>query len=235
MKGFPGFPEGKLRLTPIPNIFFSDLLPHIDDLAELKITLYAFWALTQKEGKVRYLRLVDFLNDSVFMKGLGPTATLAAEALEDGLERAVARGTFLHVNLESADGKMDLYFLNTEKGRAAVDGITRGEWRPNPEEDEPISLMVERPNIFVLYEQNIGALTPLIADQLRDAEQTYSLSWIEEAIRIAVENNSRKWRYVQAILERWRQEGKKDGVSRGDSQKELRHQIPDEYKDIVQQ
>lgn len=235
MKGFPGFPEGKLRLTPIPNIFFSDLLPHIDDLAELKITLYAFWALTQKEGKVRYLRLVDFLNDSVFMKGLGPTATLAAEALEDGLERAVARGTFLHVNLESADGKMDLYFLNTEKGRAAVDGITRGEWRPNPEEDEPISLMVERPNIFVLYEQNIGALTPLIADQLRDAEQTYSLSWIEEAIRIAVENNSRKWRYVQAILERWRQEGKKDGVSRRDTQKELRRQVPDEYRDIVKQ
>jgi DnaD/phage-associated family protein len=235
MKGFPGFPDGKLRLTSIPNIFFSDLLPYIDDLAEFKISLYAFWALTQKEGKVRYLRLVDFLNDNEFMKGLGPTATLAAEALEDGLERAVARGTFLHVNLESADGKMDLYFLNTEKGRAAVDGITRGEWRPNPEEDEPISLMVERPNIFVLYEQNIGALTPLIADQLRDAEQTYPLSWLEEAIRIAVENNSRKWRYVQAILERWRQEGKKDGVSRRDTQKELRRQVPDEYRDIVKQ
>ena len=60
MKGFPGFPDGKLRQTAIPNLFFSDLLPHIDNLAEMKITLYAFWALTQKEGQVRYLRFVDF-------------------------------------------------------------------------------------------------------------------------------------------------------------------------------
>ena len=45
MKGFPGFPDGKLKLTQIPNLFFSDLLPIIDDLGELKVKLYAFWAL----------------------------------------------------------------------------------------------------------------------------------------------------------------------------------------------
>ena len=232
MKGFSGFPEGKLRLTQIPNLFFSDLLPIIDDLAELKVTLYAFWALAQREGHVRYLRLADFLNDGEFMKGMGPTPTLAAEALNDGLERAVARGTFQHVNVESAAGVMDLYFLNTAKGRAAVDGITRGEWRPAPDEDEPITLLVERPNIFVLYEQNIGSLTPLIADELRDAEQTYPLAWIEEAIELAVENNARKWRYVRSILERWRQEGKSDGFGRRDSQKELQQQIPEELRDL---
>jgi DnaD/phage-associated family protein len=233
MKGFSGFPGGKLRLTPVPNLFFSDLLPAIDNLAEMKVTLYAFWALTQKEGKVRYLRLADFLNDTEFVKGLGPTLDVATEALMDGVERAVARGTFLHVNVESADGRMDLYFLNTEKGRAAVEGITQGEWRPNPDEDEPITLLVERPNVFILYEQNIGPLTPLIADELRDAEQTYPLRWIEEAIQLAVENNVRKWRYVLSILERWRQEGKKDGIGRRDTQKELHQQIPDELKDIV--
>lgn len=233
MKGFSGFPSGKLRMTQVPNLFFSDLLPIIDNLAELKITLYAFWALGQKDGKVRYMRLTDFLNDPEFVKGLGPTINLATDALLDGVERAVARGTFLHVNVESADGKMDLYFLNTEKGRAAVEGITKGEWRPNPNEDEPITLLVERPNIFILYEQNIGPLTPLVADDLRDAEQIYPLRWIEEAIQLAVENNVRKWRYVLAILERWRQEGKIDGIGRRDTQKELRQQIPDELKNII--
>lgn len=233
MKGFSGFPSGKLRMTQVPNLFFSDLLPIIDNLAELKITLYAFWALGQKDGKVRYMRLTDFLNDPEFVKGLGPTVNLATDALLDGVERAVARGTFLHVNVESADGKMDLYFLNTEKGRAAVEGITKGEWRPNPNEDEPITLLVERPNIFILYEQNIGPLTPLVADELRDAEQIYPLRWIEEAIQLAVENNVRKWRYVLAILERWRQEGKSDGIGRRDTQKELRQQIPDELKNII--
>ena len=235
MKGFPGFPDGKQRVTAVPNLFFSELLPIIDNLAELKVTLYAFWALTQKEGQVRYLRLADFLNDAAFLRALGPNTQMAAEALLDGVERAVARGVFLHVNIESAEGKLDLYFLNTEKGRAAVEGITRGEWRPLPDEAEPISLLVERPNVFVLYEQNIGALTPLIADELRDAEQTYPLRWIEDAIKLAVANNVRKWRYVLSILERWRQEGKQvpDGISRRDSQKELRQQIPDELRDIV--
>lgn len=233
MKGFPGFPDGKLRLTQIPNLFFSDLLPIIDHLAELKVTLYAFWALGQKEGQVRYLRLTDFLNDTEFVKGLAPTVQQAAEALQDGIERAVARGTFLHVNIESADGKMDLYFLNTEKGRSAVDGITRGEWRPNPNQDEPITLLVERPNIFVLYEQNIGPLTPMIADELRDAERTYPMRWVQEAIQQAVENNVRKWRYVVSILERWRQEGRQDGIGRRDTQKDARPQIPDELKDII--
>ncbi|MDX1614885.1 MAG: DnaD domain protein [Candidatus Promineifilaceae bacterium] len=233
MKGFPGFPAGKVRLTPVPNLFFSDLLPHIDHLGELKVTLYAFWALSQREGRVRYLRLADFLADSQFMKGMGATHNLAAEALLDSVERAVARGTLLHVTVESADGALDLYFLNTEKGRAAVEGIARGEWRPTPDDDEPITLTVERPNIFVLYEQNIGALTPLIADELRDAEATYPPGWIQEAIELAVENNVRKWRYVVAILERWRQEGKQDGIGERDSQKQLRGQIPEEFRDIV--
>ena len=232
MKGFSGFPEGKLRLTPVPNLFFSDLLPIIDNMSEMKVVLYAFWALNQKDGQVRYLRLADFLSDHEFMKGMGATPTLGAEALLDGIERAVARGTFLHVNIESADGAMDLYFLNTEKGRAAVEGITRGEWRPGPS-DEPISLLVERPNVFVLYEQNIGPLTPLIVDELRDAELTYPVGWVEVAFEQAVENNVRKWRYVLAILERWRQEGKSDASDRRGTQKDLRGQIPEQYRDIV--
>jgi DnaD/phage-associated family protein len=233
MKGFAGFPEGKSRITQVPSAFFSDLLPLIDDLAELKVTLYAFWALSQQEGAVRYLRFADFLNDQLLMQGLGATPNQAAAALAEAVERAVARGTFLHVSIESADGVADLYFLNTERGRNAVDGISRGEWRPNPDEEQPISLLVERPNIFVLYEQNIGPLTPLIADELRDAEQSYPRSWLQEAVELAVTNNVRKWRYVVAILERWRQEGKQDGISRRDSQKGLRDQIPPEFQDIV--
>lgn len=235
MKGFSGFPSGKQRLTPVPNLFFSDLLPVIDDIAELKITVYAFWALSQQDGAVRFLRLTDFLNDPIFIKGLGPTTSLASRALMEGLERAVSRGTFLHVEVEGAEGHVDLYFLNSERGRAAVEGITKGEWRPWPDEDEPITLLVERPNIFVLYEQNIGTLTPLIADELRDAEQNYPIRWIEEAIQIAVENNVRRWRYIAAILERWREHGRQeaDGISSRDTKKTLRGQVPKEYEDIV--
>lgn len=233
MKGFPGFPDGKLKSTPIPSLFFSDLLSIIDNLPEMKVTLYAFWAMTRKEGLVRYLRLTDFLNDTQLLKGLGSTPTEAAKVLIDGLERAVARGTLLHITVGTGQGDLDIYFVNTEKGRAAVEGITQGEWRPNADPDEPISVLVERPNVFVLYEQNIGALTPIIADELRDAEQTFPPRWIEEAIELAVKNNVRKWRYVLSILERWKQEGKQDGINRRDTQKGVQQHIPDDLKGII--
>ncbi len=233
MKGFAGFPDGKQRLTPVPNLFFSDLLPAIENLNELKVTMYAFWALAQREGRVRYLRRADFLEDPVLMRGMGPLEQTAIDAIADGIERAVARGTFLHITIEGVGGHQDLYFLNTEKGRSAVDGITKGEWRPSPDDEEPITLLVERPNIFVLYEQNIGALTPLIVDQLREAEQLYPSSWIEEAIKIAVSNNVRRWRYIEAILDGWRREGRQDATGQRDSQRQLKKQVPDEYKDII--
>ena len=234
MQGFPGFPDGKQRLTPVPNLFFSDLLPAIDNLVELKVTLYAFWALGQREGEVRYLRLPDFMNDPVLLTAMGgPNIPSGVDALLDGIERAVARGTFLQVSIDGADGRLELYFLNTERGRAAVEGISRGEWRPSPDDEQPITLMVRRPTIFVLYGQNIGALTPMIADELREAERTYPPQWIEEAIKLAVTNNVRRWRYIQAILERWRQEGRQDAHGQRDSQRNLQRQIPSEYDDIV--
>ena len=233
MIGFSGFPDGKVGLTNIPDLFFSELLPIIEDLSELKVTLYAFWSLSQKEGSIRFLRMADFIGDKLFLDGMGSTQSAALKSLEEGIELAVARGTFLMATADTPDGSIELLFLNTEKGRALVDGVISGEWRPDLEDDQPTTLMVNRPNIYVVYEQNIGTLTPMIADQLRDAEKTYPYSWIEEAVQLAVENNVRKWSYVSSILERWRQEGKRDGISRRDSQKELKQQVPEEFRDII--
>ncbi len=207
MKGFSGFPQ-RGRLVKIPALFFSALLPHIDSLAELKVTLYCFWRLQQKEGEAPYLRLQEILADEAFLSGLAARQDDRQAALQDGLERAVARGTFLHVQVRGEGWQEDLYFINTPRGRAAVGGIERGEWAPAFDPNAPIDVVVERPNIFTLYEQNIGPLTPLIADSLRDLEQTYPQAWIEEAFRVAVERNVRKLAYIEAVLNRWQTEGR---------------------------
>ncbi len=52
MAAFKGFPEGKVRQTPIPEPLFSELLVEIDDLAEFKLTLYVFWRLNRMEGAI---------------------------------------------------------------------------------------------------------------------------------------------------------------------------------------
>jgi hypothetical protein len=51
----------------------------------------------------------------------------------------------------------------------------------------------------------------MIADSLDLAEKDYPAGWIADAIRLAVENNKRNWRYCEAILRRWKESGKDDG------------------------
>lgn len=234
LKGFPGFPEGKLRVTPIPNLFFSELLPAVDDLAELKVTLHAFWLLASREGPFRYMRRSEISEDQVLLSGLASPGRTSREVLEEALERAVARGTLIKVSLEADPSGEAYYFLNTPKGRAAVAAIEHGAWQPSGEPEAPIRLAIERPNIFSLYEQNIGQLTPMIAETLRDAEETYPARWIEEAIRIAVENNVRKWRYVEAILEDWRTRGRDEREDRGDTEKARRRYVEGEFADFIE-
>lgn len=60
-----------------------------------------------------------------------------------------------------------------------------------------------RPDIYTLYEQNIGALTPILSERLREAEKLYPAAWVEEAFAEAVNYNRRSWAYIIRILENW--------------------------------
>jgi len=65
--GFIGFPDAKMKAVVIPDFFFTDLLPLIDDLAELKLTLHCFWLLNEQEGRLRYLRGSDLRGDDILL------------------------------------------------------------------------------------------------------------------------------------------------------------------------
>jgi DnaD/phage-associated family protein len=65
--------------------------------------------------------------------------------------------------------------------------------------------------VFEAYEAEIGVLTPTIAESLKLLETEYKQAWILEAIKLAVQNNARKLAYVEAILKRWKVEGKDAG------------------------
>jgi DNA replication protein len=218
MQGFAGFPAGKLTTTPIPNQFFSELLPLVDNLAELKVILHLFWLIGRKQGKLRYARLDELLKDSRLLEGLA-TAKLGGEAvLGDALERAIARGALLHVKVERSGSTETWYMINSAHGREVLERLQAGELDLLADLGEDVQLSSERPPIFVLYEQNIGLLTPMITEELRDAEKTYPAEWIADAFREAVALNKRSWRYVLRILERWRAEGRDAGPRKaGDS------------------
>jgi DNA replication protein len=231
MAPFSGFPSGKVRMTAVPSQFFSELLPEIDNLDEMKVTLYAVWFLDRLETPVRYMTYADFAGDERLVCALEP------EGLTLALARAVKRGTLLHVDMArgetESDGSQAYYFMNTPRGRAAVQSIQKGQWRPDLQDHPPVSLENERPNIYRLYEENIGPLTPMVADMLRDAEQTYRQEWIEEALRIAVQNNVRRWKYIEKILRSWQEEGR-DGTAQRDSEKDRRKYVEGEFADFIE-
>ena len=215
MKVFSGFPAGRVRFTRIPEQFFSELLPQIDDLPELKVTLHLFWLMQRKEGDVRFATLRELMEDEALLSALGEKGQKTA--LEEALARAVERGTLLQVHVERDGQEDELYFFNTPKGRLILEKIERGELEPEklPHLSDA-DLRPARPNIFALYEQNIGLLQPLIAEELREAEEKYPPQWIEDAFHIAAEQNARRWSYIKKILKRWETEGKDDGKLRRD-------------------
>lgn len=230
---FEGFAPGKQPTFTIYTAFISELLPQIDDLAELKVTLYFMWAIQQREGRFRYLRRRDFLGNASFMAGLAGMDFEPEATLDAALERACERGTLLLLEVILGDEVEQLYFINTELGREALEQVRRGAWLPSMGE-EPVEIIASRPTIYRLYEDNIGPLTPLIADTLKDAERSYPLTWIEEAIRIAVESNARSWRFIQVVLDRWRTEGKKDATSERPAQQDGQRYVTGKYADFVE-
>jgi len=191
MSKFKGFSDAE-TFTSLPDAFFYRLLKEIDDAAELKVTIYFLWRVEHMEGPFRALCESDF--DA---KELG----LAADEITRGLENAIQRGSILRSQHE-ADA---FYFLNSPRGRAAAEAFAKGQWW---ESAKIMSPPMERPNVFKLYEENIGPLTPLIADALKDAEGLYSDEWIADVIELAVKNNKRNWKYCEAILKRWKEEGR---------------------------
>ena len=232
MRGFAGFSTrpGEARL---PADFFSELLPLIDDLTELKLTLLLLRDHAIGDG-VRALSYEQLRSESDLLAALGETsASSPEEALRRVLERMTARGTLIRVVASREGETTDLYLVNDDAGRAMAADIRAGRPAQFEAEPHPSALRVQRPNIFVLYEQNIGLLQPLIVDELKEAEKTYPMSWIEDAFRIAVERNARHWRYIRAILERWAREGKMDGTDQDDPESIRRRYAEGKYGRII--
>ena len=219
---FAGFPRDTLY-TPTPDPLFGPLLEEIHDIAELKVTLRGLWLLHHKRQPLRVIALDEFLTDTALLRGLRPPAAASpstnpgqteeeagevAEEIRRGLRLAVRRGVFLAH--EAGPGKV--YFaLNNDAGLRAVARLK--ETREEPGDgafgaNEAPAGVQERPNIFALYEDTIGLLSPIVAERLKEAEERYPPGWIREAFEIAALENKRNWQYIDAILKRWGSEGK---------------------------
>ncbi len=220
---FRGFPS-RAEAVPVPALFFTQLLKKIDDINELKLTLYIFWHTKFRRGYYRFVTFGELLNSaSMFLStGKNKSNTDLAKVLQNALDLAVEHGTLIRAGLTRSGESTDVVFLNTEQDRIYLNKLVSGEIKLPLKENitfhekdfEPLK------NIYELYEQNIGVISPIIAEELKMAEDEYPLEWLTQAFKEAAELNKRSWRYIARILARWSAEGKDDGKTRGYIKKE---------------
>jgi DnaD/phage-associated family protein len=211
---FQGFIKG-VRYIPVPAPVFGELLQEIQDITELKIILRIIRLLHNKKGLERYVSIDELLADRVLSIGMGSMDLDSRRThILQSLESSEKRKILFKINRKNTG--TFAYFLNTEFERQAIGKMKDSE---HQSDFEPWETGEDRPNIYSLYEQNIGILTPIVAEKIGEAEQRYPVEWIEEAITEAVSLNSRNWRYISRILERWEIEGKQNGESRKHSGK----------------
>ena len=62
-------------------------------------------------------------------------------------------------------------------------------------------------NVFKLYEQNIGIISPIVIDILRDRVTSMGTELVALAITEAVKNNAKSIRYIERVLNAWEDDG----------------------------
>jgi DnaD/phage-associated family protein len=195
--------QRKTDFISLPDSFFTQAVPKIQDLAELKIVLYVAYLILRKQDYPHPDNIgVTYKELKAGSRQL--SAELDEKTLRRALDSAVEHGALLHSTLTINGVLEDVYSLTAP--------MYRGRQPPTV-------------NVFALYEQNIGIITPMIAEELKEAEKLYPPQWIEEAFKEAVTLNKRSWKYIARILERWASEGKDSGEYKRDVKKDG----PDKY------
>jgi DnaD/phage-associated family protein len=223
------FDPANERLIRVPESFFSQVLTSVDDVEIQMITLFAFWLLEIQERNPKYLVLNDFLAQKNIQQAFSSKKNIGAEKrIRTALEKTVQAGIFIQLNEPDGNQNEIIYFINSPKGRAAAEALANGDLTIEFHRHQPVRVQINKANIYKLYEDHIGAITPIMAEFLQEAEEQYPSEWISDAFEIAVAKNVRNWRYIEAILKSWQEKGK-DGESRQNTEKPWQKYLEGEY------
>ena len=232
MSEFTGFPD-RMEYTSVPNVLINEVLLKAGDAGLIKVVLYTVARLYRKRGYPKYVTGAELSGDAALMQGLGDDSD---SAVIRWLDEAVARHVLLECEVADAAGTRDrVFMLNTPNNKTTMGKIAGGEivlpgrqaaaavYEPAP----------PPPDIFTLYEQNIGVLTPLIAEQIKELLARHGENWLRDAVSEAVALNKRNIRYITRILENWGERGRTDGAYRAGHKTDPDKYIRGKYGHVV--
>lgn len=204
-----------MTYTAVPDSILGEFLVEVQDESLLRCFLRILWHLHRSKDKIKSVEIAVLDADQILEGVLSKRKTTESSRLSTVLKEIYDLNFVLFAKSGKQQGDTRV-LLNTRKNRNMIESLG---WVSTDAVDVTRVLVAPVPpsNVFGLYEQNIGLITPLVADELRDMETTYPVSWIEEAIQLSVIYNRKSIRYILGILERWRNEGR-DGGPRRNSQ-----------------
>ena len=200
----------EIRYTPTPNLVFGKLLDEIKELNDLKFILRIIWMINQAKRVPKYITLEEIISDRIINSIIPKPNTEPDTFCKLILNKPQLLNLFLYHEININQSNTAVVALNTARNKTMLNkikGLDKFDsvFQPNGDVSE------ESPNIFKLYEDNIGTLNPIITDELKYAETTYPSTWITNAFKESVVRNKRSWNYIKTILENWNREGKNDG------------------------
>lgn len=216
----------QLKDMYLPSEFVLDSIASMNDLMQMKILVFAIWLAQQSGDEANPISLHDFFSYPEFIDHIGSTPNEKRQNVLAGIQANLKDGFFIGNSIQDIQQGSPFY-LNTP--RAIQSARIQGEVKKT---FGSINQKTEQPDIFRLYEDNISPITPLIADALKDAEKEYPQHWLREAIQIAVANNVRKWRYIQAILQSWKEEGR-DGRDQRNPEEDYKRYTQGKYGKFI--
>ena len=241
-------PDGPMPglIDPLPSInvpesLLTNLAAEISEIEELQVVLAIFRIVQAQGGAGHPIAENDIERDQWLRRALRIVGSPKAptERIGKGLALAAGRGTLLRFTTRVQSESRVWYYVNTVENQNRLSQMVAGSTDPVDElrlgDIVPV-IEIERPNVFRLYEQNIGLLTPLIAERIVGALERYPAAWIEEALGEAVAYNRRNWRYIAKILDNWAVAGRGDSAHEAKTYEENRRRDanildPDQYRD----
>ena len=216
---FEEFPD-QSGFVSIPNILFSSILENVEEIANLKLAFRITFLIQRQSGNVRFTTINSLLADPSLVLAIGsPDAITFERVVRSGIRTCIELGIFLGTTVETDGRKEELLFLNNNYNKEIIHKIHNSEIQlPTLPGASPVPEFAPRPNIFKIYEESIGMLTPVIAERLKELEEEFPDTWLYEAIKEASIQNHMRLSYIEGILRRWRQDGRGYRTPRGNSE-----------------
>ncbi len=191
--------------TQVPNDFF-EMAAYMGE-AELKVVLYI---IRETFG---YHRETCEVSIRKLALGAGLTPRNAYNGAEKAIERGLIEKSVSSTNTTTWRAVVARDTMRVRKGYSTVSPHKNKapvkEIKKTIKENEDDDALRK---IARAYESEIGVLTPMIADELREASTAYTLQWTLDAIHEAAIQNKRGWKYISVILARWKAQGNQEAM-----------------------